>query len=208
MRQLKQPNHVPAHYNMSKALSTIIVEVDADDRIMQLIESNTHKTTKHKKPASILRLLALVASGTKIAVACRSTGISYQTYVKWIHKPWYKEVMELLKDQMDARLDSSLTGVTHKAIAALEDRVENGDIMTNKLGPMKDEDGELIRKPMSGRDVGVTFATIFDKRQLLRNKPTSVSESVTTDEKLDEIAKRFEDMATIDGDFEVIKDHE
>lgn len=189
---------------MTKALSKILVEVSPDDQIMHLIDENTYQTTKNKKPESILRLLTLIATGTKIATACRSTGISYQTYVKWIHKPWYKEVMELIKDRADAVLDSSLTGVTHKAIKELEDRIENGDY----VAAGKDNEGRpvMVRKPMSGRDIGAAFATIFDKRQLVRNKPTSVSETVTTDEKLDEIAKRFEEMAIIDGQFEEVQD--
>ena len=181
-----------------KGLSKVLVEVDADDQIMYLIDAHTYLTDKHKKPESVLRLLSLIASGTKIATACRSTGMSYSTYVKWIHKPWYREVMELIKAQMDARLDSTVTGLIHKVTDQMEDRITNGDVIL-------DRDGNPQRRPMSGRDLGVNFATFFDKRQLLRNKPTSVSENKSTKETLDDIAKRFEELAVADAEFEVIE---
>lgn len=175
----------------------ILIEISENDQIMQLIEENTYQTSKFKKPETILKCLAMIASGTKKKVACRTTGLPYSTYVKWIHKPWYHQCIELIKTEFDSQLDASLTMTTHKAVDALNDRLENGDIILDK-------DGVPVRKPMSGRDVGVTFATIFDRRQLLRNKPTSVSETKSTKEILDNIAKRFEDMAVVDADFEVV----
>ena len=165
-----------------------------------LIEENTYRTSKFKKPETILKALAMIASGTAKRVACRTTGLPYQTYVKWIHKPWYHNVMELIKIEFDNQLDASLTQTTHKAIDKLNDRMDNGDITGY------DKEGNAINKPMSGRDLGVTFATIFDRRQLLRNKPTSDSETKTTKQHLDGIAKRFEDMAVADAVFTVIDD--
>lgn len=177
----------------------IIVEISENDQIMSLIESNTHKTSKFKKPETILKCLAMIASGSKKKVACRTTGLPYQTYVKWIHKPWYAQVMALIQQELDNALDASLTGTTHKAIDELNDRIDNGDVYIDKNGEQK-------RKPLSGRDLGVTFATIFDRRQLLRNKPTSVSETKTTKEHLDGIAERFSKMAVVDGEYEEVTD--
>ena len=183
---------------VSKA-GKILIEISENDQIMNLIESNTYRTGKYKKTETILKCLAMIASGTKKQVACRTTGLPYQTYVKWIHKPWYQQVMELIKLEFDNHLDASLTGTTHKAIDKINERMDNGDVVLDK-------EGNQIRKPMSGRDLGVTFATLFDRRQLLRNKPTSVSETKTTKEHLDGIAKRFHEMAVQDADFEVIED--
>lgn len=172
----------------------IIIEISENDQIMTLIEENTYKTGRYKKTESILKCLAMIASGTKKHVACRTTGLPYQTYVKWLHKEWYHECMELIKIEFDNQLDASLTSTTHTAISELNDRMENGDVVLDK-------EGNEQRKKMSGRDLGVTFATIFDRRQLLRNKPTSVSERKSTSEVLDSIAERFEDLAVIDADF-------
>lgn len=172
----------------------IIIEISENDQIMNLIEENTYRSGRYKKPETILKCLAMIASGTKKKVACRTTGLPYQTYVKWIHKEWYRQCMELIKVEFDNQLDASLTSTTHKAISELDDRMENGDVVLDK-------EGKEMRKKMSGRDLGVTFATIFDRRQLLRNKPTSVSESKSTKEVLDGIAGRFEEMAIIEADF-------
>ena len=176
----------------------IIIEISENDQIMDLIECNTLKTSKYKKPEVILKCLAMIAMGSKKKVACRTTGLPYQTYVKWIHKEWYHKCIELIKVEFDNQLDASLTMTTHKAVDALNDRIDNGDTTT-------DIDGNVLtRKPMSGRDLGVTFATTFDRRQLLRNKPTSVSESKSTKEHLDNIADRFEKMAVADAELKEV----
>lgn len=181
----------------------VLIEISENDQIMGLIESHTYKTSKFKKPETILKCLALIASGTAKKVACRTTGLPYQTYVKWIHKPWYHQVMELIKVEFDNQLDASLTQTTHKAIDYLNDRMDNGDTVGF------DKEGNPLIKPMSGRDLGVTFATLFDRRQLLRNKPTSVSENKTTKDVLDGIATRFSEMAIEDAEFrEVIEEDE
>ena len=51
-----------------------------------------------------------------------------------------------------------------------QDRVENGDYRVAK-------DGKLIRVPMGGKELVISGATVYDKRQLLRNQPTSISGS-------------------------------
>lgn len=178
----------------------IVIEISENDQIMTLIDENTYKSKKYKKPDAILKCLALIAQGTKKNVACRTTGVPYQTYVKWIHHPWYHQVIELLKIEYDNQLDATLTGTAHKSMTELNDRIENGDIIVDK-------DGVQTRKPMTGRDLGVTFATMFDRRQLLRNKPTSVSSTKTTKEHLNEIGDRFQDFAVAEAEFtEVIDD--
>ena len=194
----KELSKGPKATEPSKA-GKIILEISENDQIMTLIDSNTLKTGKYKKPEVILKCLAMIAMGTKKKVACRTTGLPYQTYVKWIHKPWYHQCMELIKAEFDNQLDASLTATTHTAIEKLNDRMENGDAVL-------DRNGELQYKPMSGRDLGVTFATIFDRRQLLRNKPTSVHETKSTKEVLEGIAERFEKMAIEDAEFEEITD--
>lgn len=171
----------------------------ADDVVLNLIMDNTYQTSSKKDAENIFKAIAMVAAGTSRATSCKRTGISVSTYAKWVTKPWYKQCLAVLQEQMDNDLDANLTGLAHKATEKLADRIEHGDFIFDK-------NNDLVRKPMSGRDIGVNFATIFDKRQLLRNKPTSVSESKTTKETLDDIASRFEDMATIDAEFTVEKD--
>ena len=180
----------------------VLIEISENDQIMNLIGEHTYQTSKFKKPETILKTLAMIASGTAKKVACRTTGLPYQTYVKWIHQPWYHQVMELIKIEFDNALDASLTATTHKTIDYLNDRMDNGDITGY------DKEGNPIIKPMSGRDLGVTFATIFDRRQLLRNKPTSVSENKSVKEHLDIIQARFTECAIEDAEFEEITDEQ
>ena len=179
--------------------STMGFTLSADDHIINMIVDNTRDTGSKKNAENIFNCLAMYATGTSLNNACKRTGLSYHTVSKWKPKAWFQEAITLLHDQLDDQLDNSLTAATHSAINYLQDRMDAGDTVMDKSG-------EWVKKPMSGRDLGVSFATLFDKRNLLRGKATSISESKTTDQSLDEIAKRFEDMATIDAEYEEIID--
>ena len=172
----------------------ILIEISENDQIMALIGENTYKSSKFKKPETILKCLAMISSGTAKKVACHTTGLPYQTYVKWIHKPWYGQVMELIKVELDTQLDANLTGATHHAIEGINDRIQNGERVIDK-------DGVETRRAMTGRDLGISFATLFDRRQLLRNKPTSVTHNKSTKEHLDKIGERFAEFAEKDTSF-------
>lgn len=182
----------------AEPLKDLIISIPQDERIVNLVKTHTYKG-KHE---SVLRCLTMIASGTKTTTACKACGIPEQTYYSWYKQPWLHEVISTLKEQMDTQLDNSLTGTTHRALDALNDRITNGDTVVNP------RTGEAYKKPMSGRDVGIAFSTVFDKRQLLRGKATSVSESVKTEEALDKIAKRFQDMAVIEGEFEFVEEED
>ena len=80
-----------------------------------------------------------------------------------------------------------------------KDRVENGDYRVGK-------DGNLIRVPMSGRDLTTNAAIFFDKRQLHRNQPTVICNG---GELTQEFADTFRDFARnsvfVDGEYRLIK---
>ncbi len=72
------------------------------------------------------------------------------------------------------RFDAHLTKLIDVAFDEAEDRITNGDYRVTK-------DGKLIRVPMGGKELVISGATVYDKRQLHRNHPTAISSSQASD---------------------------
>lgn len=97
----------------------------------------------------------------------RSLGIPDATIQKWKGMEWWETERTRLSDENQEMMDASLTRIIHKAHEELEDRITNGDEVIAK-------DGERLRKAMTGRDLATVGGITFDKRQILRNQPTSI----------------------------------
>ena len=53
--------------------------------------------------------------------------------------------------------------------------------------------GEIVRKPMSGKDAAIVGAVYFDKRQILNNQPTTIN-GTNVDSRLAEFMNKFEEL--------------
>jgi hypothetical protein len=174
----------------AEELSTkeLIISITADDQLHALVLSNTRHTTHEKNPENVIRLLTLLASGYTKSLACKMTGISRHNLTRWAREQWYTDALELIRDRIDEELDASLTAVIHKGAREVVDRLDNGDYIMDK-------EGTLIRKPLSGREAMLITGIAHDKRSLKRGKPTTISENVSTDSRLDKLAQRFRQMS-------------
>lgn len=172
------------------------ITISADDKIIALIDANTRYTSHSKSTNNILKTLTLIAHGTPKMRACKTTGISIHTLNRWAREDWYNEVLDLIRGKLDQELDASFTGVIHKAASEALERLEQGDWVW--------KDGSLVRKPVSAREAMLIAGIAYDKRALQRGRPTSISESVSTEERLEQLAQKFREMASIEGTHEVI----
>ncbi len=86
----------------------------------------------------------------------------------WIKSDWGVELLGEIRDQKGEELDANLTKLIDSAFEQAQDRIENGDYRVTK-------DGKLFRVPMGGYQLVISGSTAYDKRQLLRNQPTSVN---------------------------------
>lgn len=159
------------------------IEITQDDLLVNLIRNHTNQTSQRKTPKNILRFFILLANGSSIRQAAKQTGLNDRMVRKWKEQEWFHVVLKKVVEQLDEALDKKLTGVVHRGIDAVADRIDNGDYVLQK-------DGSLVRKPMNGRDAAITTAVMFDKRQLLRDKPT-VIEQKSVDERLSDLGQRF-----------------
>jgi len=89
------------------------------------------------------------------------------TVHQWIRSDWGIELLEQIRTEKGEELDANLTKLIDSAFEQAQDRVDNGDYRVSK-------EGTLIRVPMGGRDLVISGATVYDKRQLHRNQPTAI----------------------------------
>ena len=118
------------------------------------------------------------------------TGVSVGTIRGWRRQEWFVALLEEIRDENNEKLDANFTQIVQKAQDLILDRLENGDFVLTK-------DGELIRKPVNARDLALTSAITVDKRQIIRNKPTSISEQHVTPVigRLEQLAETFKTLA-------------
>lgn len=101
-------------------------------------------------------------------------GIPHQTLDNWRKTDWWEPLVEAIRADKSEELDAALTGVIHRAVGEVADRLEGGEYRRGK-----DDDGKeaLVRVPVSARDAMMIGAIAWDKRQIGRSLPTSITES-------------------------------
>lgn len=124
----------------------------------------------------------ITGSMTKVA---KSIGIPRRTLNDWKKADWWDELVATVRHEKGEELDAKLTKLIDSAFEQAQDRVENGDFRLTK-------DNELIRVPMGGQALVTSGAITYDKRQLNRNQPTSIS---STSDSLEHFTKVFTDIA-------------
>ena len=112
-----------------------------------------------------------------ITKTANMNNIPRRTVGTWIKSDWGVELFAEVRHEKGEEFDANLTKLIDSAFAEAQDRVENGDFRVNK-------DGQLIRVPMGGKELVISGATVYDKRQLHRNHPTNISSSQSSQEQL------------------------
>ena len=98
-----------------------------------------------------------------------------------------------------------MTKLIDSAFEEAQNRVEDGDYRVNK-------EGKLIRVPMSGRDLVIAGATIYDKQRLHRNEPTSIKGDSKSIQDLQQFFERvahehkLKMVNSVDGECEEIEE--
>jgi hypothetical protein len=110
---------------------------------------------------------AMVASGSSVA-AGEQLGIPPTTIRTWMKTDEFSRMVQEVRAEYGEKIRANLARVIKEGTDQILDRIKNGDHVLGK-------DGELIRKPMSGRDLTIAAGTAFDKLRIVENQPTSIS---------------------------------
>lgn len=174
--------------NLPATAKSLHIEISANDKLISLIAPNIRYTYKGKALDNIIRLFTLIAGGTPKKIACEMTGLSYSNLKRWQVEDWYDQAITIIKERMDMALDDNYTAVVHRATGEVLDRLEHGDVIIGK-------NGEQIRRPVTAKDAMLVAGIAHDKRNLLRGKPTTITESQSEGDRLKSLAEKFKNIA-------------
>jgi len=137
------------------------------------------------KKIEVASVLVVTGSFKKTA---ELTKLTEGTIRGWNNQEWFQNLMAKIRKENDQIIDAKSSKIIHGALEQIEDRLENGDHVVLKTG-------EVIRKPVSIRDLALVSAITIDKRQLLRGLPTSRTENMSSETQLARLAENFKSLA-------------
>jgi hypothetical protein len=117
------------------------------------------------------------------AEAGRQTGLSSRTIQGWSKEDWFEEMMQQAIRDTSSELRAVGMQIVRKATAAVLDRLENGD-------EISDKHGKLIRRKVAMKDALLASLTWFDKNRIINEQSLKYS-----DQKVDPKALIKEMMA-------------
>lgn len=109
--------------------------------------------------------------------------VNLDTARYWITTAYGDKIVRILKVEQNKVLDTRMTGLIETTIEAIEERLAHGDWNTR---------GDRV--PVQLDKLLKALTTLYDKRALIRGEPTSRVERVTTQERLNRLSKRFEQL--------------
>jgi transposase-like protein len=147
-------------------------------------------------PEQKIQVAATYVRTGNLSACERATGIHNSIISKWKnHSDWWPDLITKIRKEKQDSLDAVVTETIDKAMEQIQDRVVNGEYKLRASG-------EMVRVPMSGKDLTVSMAVLYDKRALIRGEATSITARKQgsleeIENKLKEFAK-FNDAKTVD----------
>lgn len=148
----------------------------------KVTSNHKHNWSDKKKIEVVTTYLALGKAPMVEAV----TGVPRQTIRIWKMQPWWNDLVKEIRQSEDQELDGKLSRIIDKSLDAVNERIEGGDfILDSKTGQVK-------RIPVKLRDVHRVTTDLLDKRSLIRGRPTSITERISTEDVLKNLAQQFQ----------------
>lgn len=124
-----------------------------------------------------------LSSLQKTADVCK---VTVQTISAWKKQPWWSELEARILREKALEHDGKLSKIIDRALAIVEDRLENGEqVLNNKTGT-------LVHKPVSLRDTTNTLNALAARQKNVRADLSGVSEEkASVKETLALLAKEF-----------------
>ena len=110
------------------------------------------------------------------------------TIHNWTKSEWWLNEIAIVRAEKSDELDAMVSNSINKAIKSVDDRLESGDAYVIA------KTGEVGYKPVSARDSATVLGILYDKRQIMRLLPTTITAS-TDNDKLLKLQQSFEQLA-------------
>ncbi len=93
------------------------------------------------------------------------------TLRQWRRRPWWLQAEAAAKRRLQIELENGYTRLLHLTEENMLDRIENGDSRLTK-------EGDVVKVPVSLRDLVGAHAIVAQQRAMVRGEPTSNKETV------------------------------
>lgn len=170
-------------------------------RDRRLNEAKHHKAGTNwtwEKKVECATVYAVYGNASRVEEQC---GVSAVTVRGWARQPWWKDLIEDIRDRKLDEMDAKMTANIDKALDNIAKALVTGDeFYDNKTG-------QFYNKAVSAKDNTMIAAILTDKVQLLRGKPTQRVEKVSTEDRLSKLQEEFEKFSkakTIEGEVDVL----
>lgn len=188
---IAQPN--PGTTNPQEFTSPIPEEIIVSEKSIRPTKPRDREMVARKKKgwysdAQKMKVVCTYAVTGNSRRTSEMTKVPEGTIRVWKQTEWWHEIMSRIREEQNEELDVKLTALVEKAVDAVNDRLEHGDYRYIA------KTGELVRQPVSMKDLAIVTAITVDKRQLLRGEPTSRVEKVSENEKLVRLAEEFKNF--------------
>lgn len=130
----------------------------------------------------------LFAATGNFSEVSRLSGVPAQTLKSWSKEDWFLRLLEDIRAENDQQIDAKFSKIVNTALDQVLDRLENGDTVLLR-------DGSAVKKPIGARDLSQITSMNVDKRQLLRGKPTSRTEKISENDRLQKLENMFLKLA-------------
>jgi hypothetical protein len=127
--------------------------------------------------------------GGNTQLTAATTKVSDETIRLWRKQDWWTELENALRKEERLELSAKTKVILDKSIDQLKDRVENGDYVFDQ------KSGEIRRKPVSAKDLLKITVDMIDRKELLDRNTMDNTKPESNEDKLAELAKRFEEIA-------------
>lgn len=150
--------------------------------------SHEKKVKWHSDAKKIEAVTTWLVLGKSNLVAA-AVDVPEGTIRQWRTQPWWNELVAQIQIESDQELDAKLAHRIDKALALINDRLENGDFLYDP------KTSAFIRKPLGARDVWRIGNEMIDKRWLIRKLPKEQNSQEAVGDILKNLANEFAQMA-------------
>jgi len=126
-----------------------------------------------------------IATGSR-ALTAKITNIPPVTLDYWRKSDWWDDMVHEIQMKEDYEMSDKLKNIVDKSLNVVLDRLENGEYQFDS------KSGRVVQVPVKMRDAQKVLTDSIDKRLLLQNRPTKITEQQhSIDDRLAHLANEF-----------------
>lgn len=175
--------YVPA-FDTTEILKAVSIMAKNHDILRQsLARPGSQYTDEQKREAAA----HYVVVGNCVKVS-EITGIPERTLSDWKRADWWPALLQETRLAKQDEMDGKIGQIIDAGLNKIQERIEHGDYVVDS------KNGGLMVKPVAARDLSTVVGIVFDKQRILRNLPTSISQS-SESSLLKKMAAEFEEIS-------------